>query len=920
MRRNVFILTVLGGWIGTLLLASPSFAATYYVRVDGGTSTQCTGLKDAAYPGSGTGQACAFNHPQWALAPIGNNPSKLAGGDTLIVDGSSGAQYMIGYQAPNTNDLDKCDKFYPWDCRMRAIPSGPDAAHPTRILGKGWDTGCAARPQFWANELLPQVLDLTGSNNVEIQCLEVTDHSACTFYGGQPTTACKRGGGNYPYGAQADYGLYAQDSSNVLLKNVNIHGFGIGGVHAGRLKDWTLENVDIIANSFVGWDGDIGANNSYDSGSMTFTNVKIQYNGCGETYPGKQPYNCISQGQGGYGDGIGTHVTGGNWVFNNSDISFNTSDGLDLLYHDFTGSIVIKRSRFEGNAGNQVKGGASTVSLENSIAVGNCDYFQNNPITWNSSTFMHCRAYGNTAAFTLGVGNQVSILNSTLTSRGDVLIETGGDSCNGTEKVKVSNSIFLGNQKWYNGDKVSYYYGTGATGNGDGPCGPILHQTDHSIVFNVKDNYCPPGTGNICSDPKFVGPLSGNDWGIGLQSASPARDKAAQLVGVSSLDFNNFDRGTPWDMGALEYGSVSSVNPNPVPTNSGVVQCGNGLVEAGEQCDDGNLLSGDGCSDVCVTEVIPSTSTTPPPSTPASTTQVCGNGIQEGSEACDDGNPWYNDGCDPMCRLDANTPPKCGNGDIELGEECDDDNLNNGDGCSSLCKKETASTASTTPVCGNGIQEGSEACDDGNPWYNDGCDPMCRLDANTPPNCGNGDIELGEECDDDNLNNGDGCSSTCKKESLTTALPPACVATTCSAAQPACGQTTTGTDNCGSSCSKVGTACPVPVCGNRVVESPETCDDGNTVSGDGCNSSCQKEQSTAPVCGNGKVEGTEQCDDGNTVSGDGCSSTCRVSSIFNQPVCGNGKLEGNEQCDDGNRVSGDGCSRYCQKERIIRRR
>lgn len=29
------------------------------------------------------------------------------------------------------------------------------------------------------------------------------------------------------------------------------------------------------------------------------------------------------------------------------------------------------------------------------------------------------------------------------------------------------------------------------------------------------------------------------------------------------------------------------------------------------------------------------------------------------------------------------------------------------------------------------------------------------------------------------------------------------------------------------------------------------------------------------VCGNGKIEDGEQCDDGNTVDGDGCSSTCR---------------------------------------------
>lgn len=33
--------------------------------------------------------------------------------------------------------------------------------------------------------------------------------------------------------------------------------------------------------------------------------------------------------------------------------------------------------------------------------------------------------------------------------------------------------------------------------------------------------------------------------------------------------------------------------------------------------------------------------------------------------------------------------------------------------------------------------------------------------------------------------------------------------------------------------------CPDPVCGNGIIEEPETCDDGNTSSGDGCPSDCQ---------------------------------------------------------------------------------
>ncbi|MGM0556664.1 MAG: DUF4215 domain-containing protein [Myxococcota bacterium] len=66
-----------------------------------------------------------------------------------------------------------------------------------------------------------------------------------------------------------------------------------------------------------------------------------------------------------------------------------------------------------------------------------------------------------------------------------------------------------------------------------------------------------------------------------------------------------------------------------------------------------------------------------------------------------------------------------------------------------------------------------------------------------------------------------------------------------------------------------------PVCGNDVVEPSEECDDGNTVSGDGCSDICEIE---TDVCGNSVVEPTnnETCDDGNTTAGDGCSDVCAL--------------------------------------------
>jgi cysteine-rich repeat protein len=95
-------------------------------------------------------------------------------------------------------------------------------------------------------------------------------------------------------------------------------------------------------------------------------------------------------------------------------------------------------------------------------------------------------------------------------------------------------------------------------------------------------------------------------------------------------------------------------------------------------------------------------------------------------------------------------------------------------------------------------------------------------------------------------------------------------------------------------------------CGDGHITGSETCDDGNSASGDGCSSSCR----TEGTCGNGTLEpATETCDDSNTTPGDGCSSTCQT-----EGDCGNGVIDGAETCDDGNTTSLDGCNAACGTE------
>jgi cysteine-rich repeat protein len=87
--------------------------------------------------------------------------------------------------------------------------------------------------------------------------------------------------------------------------------------------------------------------------------------------------------------------------------------------------------------------------------------------------------------------------------------------------------------------------------------------------------------------------------------------------------------------------------------------CGNGALETGEECDDGNLIATDGCTDACTT---------------------CGNDTVTAPEECDDGDLTSGDGCDANC-----TPTGCGNNVVTPPETCDDGNTDLNDDCPSTC-------------------------------------------------------------------------------------------------------------------------------------------------------------------------------------------------------------------------------------------
>jgi len=179
-----------------------------------------------------------------------------------------------------------------------------------------------------------------------------------------------------------------------------------------------------------------------------------------------------------------------------------------------------------------------------------------------------------------------------------------------------------------------------------------------------------------------------------------------------------------------EDGSPTSVSGDePTPPEPGV--CGNGILEAGEGCDDGNLKDSDDCLTTCI---------------PA----VCGDGfVRDGLEGCDDGNTDDMDACPSSCVSAA-----CGDGLVQAGvEQCDDANDNDSDDCTSLCRLAS---------CGDGfVHFGVEDCDE------QGSTPTCDGDC-TVSKCGDGYVNplAGEECDDGNSSSLDNCYPTCKAPAM----------------------------------------------------------------------------------------------------------------------------------------------------------
>ncbi len=300
---------------------------TWYIRADGGTlnsparvaaklSAQCDGKANVAYSAAAGGH-CALGDYRSLYddqATYGVLKWIIAGGDTVIIDNAK--QYRVGWDGDTSATSNWCAGGSPYGCFNPTIPAGT-AVQPTRILGANYascSTGNAQNPakmtQLYAGHGAYAALNLAGTQNVQVACLELTRHSNRVVHGSPLTNDCHTptaDGGIQDY--DSDGIITDKTTADILLQDIWDHGHtdrGIIGPIGGLI---TANRVNIDTNGMAGWDFDDGSSTPSVNGWLVMHYSTVQFSGCNQEYPlvdAVPVASCYDQNSGGYGDGIGT--------------------------------------------------------------------------------------------------------------------------------------------------------------------------------------------------------------------------------------------------------------------------------------------------------------------------------------------------------------------------------------------------------------------------------------------------------------------------------------------------------------------------------------------------------------------------------------------------------------------------------------
>ncbi len=474
-----------------------------------------------------------------------------------------------------------------------------------------------------------------------------------------------------------------------VIGNDGGSGFGGGVWNVGPSASYTHNGGSISENNLFGGDG-MGLANGNDS-TMTLNDVTCNAN------------IDFASSFGGYGGCISNN--GGTVTVNRSTITNNFAEANAGGLYSEDGTVLIDETTISGNntAGSgggifhEEDDGGGTVTVLHSLVANNSSggmgggimnvggsdaelFLRNVTVSGNRSG----RAPGSGVANDSGT---VEINNSTITLNGFDL-SGGGESSEAAGlynrpitfpgTVTVSNSIVAGNGVVVSAPSVD--------------CGGIAFiSLDYNLIGDGTGCTGFTGTNDLVGTAgspidAMLDVLQGNG-GLtdthALLAGSPAIDTANPATpgtgspaceGDDQRTFNRLDGLC--DRGAFEVGAAAPI-------------CGDGFLDTGEECDDGNTTAGDGCSDICEFE-------------------ICGDGQVDAGEECDDGNIADDDGCSSQCLNEV-----CGDGTVQTGEECDDGNLTPGDGCDGNCLMEATGGDTAGGDTAGGDSAGSDTAGGG---------------------------------------------------------------------------------------------------------------------------------------------------------------------------------------------------------------
>lgn len=502
---------------------------------------------------------------------------------------------------------------------------------------------------------------------------------------------------------------YAINQSNNTGDTINIEaGTYTENISTSKLVSLVGENAEttiIDGNE----NGRVISLSEFSSATATISNLTIQ-NGSVNSY-----------GAGLYlsGDDFGlfnAEITINDVYFYNNVSTSNGAGGGGLFFNDAE-SLTLNRVTFRSNAGNN--GAGLMVALLTTVTLNNVTFSENdaniNPATEGN--------YTNRRGGGLWVTNVANVNVNNCTFYDNPTFNSSSIYNNGGATVTVKNSILYSSV--------------------ENVCGGTITSGDYNLA---SDDSCSFEEANDTENVENMGleDIADNGGEVlthALSAGSPALD-AASNDNCTATDARNEDRpadgdgdGTSTcDMGAYE------------------VVCGDSIVDANEECDNGDANS-DIIADACRTTC---------------ENASCGDSVKDTDEACDDGNSSNLDDCLNTC-----ASASCGDGFIDDGDESCDDGDDNSDELADSCRS-TCVEAS----CGDGVVDTGESCDDGNSNNSDNCTNSCAVnesseddseeesqeDSEEEASCGNGTIDEEEDCDDSNTNAADGCSALCLYE------------------------------------------------------------------------------------------------------------------------------------------------------------